>query len=319
MVSSTSTLISGKTMSERQHPVTIYLDGLPSPTSRRTMDSALRCVMVAAAARGYVDGTGGLTSTHWWWNEQMPEHLTAVKADLLENLAPTTVNRLLSAVRGVVRAAWLAGLIDVDLRERVSAVGGVPAVRAKRGRYIESGERHALRDAIDTAHPKGVRDVAILAVLRHGLRRAEVCALTVGSIGPGGLTVEGKGRRQRIVPLNWQARRPIDEWVALRRQTVADGDGFLFCPVTKSGKVKASSKPMDPAAIAYVLRRAAPVAGVAHITPHDFRRTAASDLLDAGHDTVLAGRVLGQSPNTTAIYDRRQERAAQQAVDLLDP
>ena len=149
-----------------------------------------------------------------------------------------------------------------------------------------------------------------------GMRRAELVALRIDDYNPtsGKLIVRaGKGNKDRTV---WTApgmlRLTVDAWLEVR----GDEPGSLFLPVNRGGQV--SFRALSMQAIQGILKRRAGRAGVEHLTPHDFRRTNISDLLDAGADISTVARLAGHNQvTTTALYDRRDERAKQAAASLL--
>jgi integrase len=93
-------------------------------------------------------------------------------------------------------------------------------------------------------------------------------------------------------------------------------DGPLFCPVDKAGRV--TMRRLTTQAIYGLVDRRARKAGVSHLSPHDGRRTFASDLFDAGVDAVQVQGLMGHaSLLTTGAYDRRPELARLAAVERL--
>jgi integrase/recombinase XerD len=67
-----------------------------------------------------------------------------------------------------------------------------------------------------------------------------------------------------------------------------------------------------------IIQKRAKMAGIESFSPHDFRRTFCSDLLDAGVDIVTVQKLAGHSsPTTTAKYDRRGEETKRKAVQCL--
>ena len=75
---------------------------------------------------------------------------------------------------------------------------------------------------------------------------------------------------------------------------------------------------MTPQAVLLIVQKRAKQAGVKSFSPHDFRRTFCSDLLDWGVDIVTVQKLAGHaSPVTTSKYDRRGEETKRQAVEKL--
>jgi integrase len=153
------------------------------------------------------------------------------------------------------------------------------------------------------------------------LRRAELAALALGDYRAGEPPVlvvrRGKGNKGREIPLNADAGTAVGRWLRLRGRR----DGALFCRIDKWGNLDAERRGLSPHALYKILLKRAEEAGIAHTSPHDFRRTAIGDLLDAGHDLATAQQLAGHaSPVTTARYDRRGARArAKATADLHFP
>jgi site-specific recombinase XerD len=185
-----------------------------------------------------------------------------------------------------------------------------------RGRALASGELRALAEACAADDgPAGARDLALLAVLYlGGLRRSEAAGLDLADYDAQGhaLTVQhGKGNKARVVYVAGGADA-LGAWLQLR----GDAPGPLFWPVRKSGKL--DPRRISAVAIYRMLGKRANEAGVKTFSPHDLRRSFVSDLLDAGADLSTAQRLAGHaSLATTAIYDRRGEKAKQRAAALL--
>lgn len=110
------------------------------------------------------------------------------------------------------------------------------------------------------------------------------------------------------------AAAALADWLALR----GTAPGRIFCPVLKSGAIRAG-RGLTPEAMAQMLDKRALQAGLDKpITWHDFRRTFAGNLLEAGHDLVTVQRLMGHAtPVTTSLYDRRDEASRRRAVRSL--
>lgn len=151
------------------------------------------------------------------------------------------------------------------------------------------------------------------------MRRAEVTALDVADYDreTGSLTVRaGKGNKARVSYTSAGERQLVEAWLKVRAEWAPPTAGPLFLPVLKGGHVKL--RRLDSRTILVVAQRRARAAGCKHLTPHDFRRTMISDLLDAGADLSTVQRLAGHAQvGTTARYDRRGEGAKRKAAELL--
>lgn len=288
-----------------QDPVAVYLAGLGSPKSRCTMRAALDTIAAEL----------GAAHPHAipWGTLRYP-HVAAIRARLAERRAPATVNKVLSALRGVAREAMRLGQLDAAEYTKIADVEGLRGSRLPAGRHVEMTELVSMFAACARTTPIGARDAALLAVLRvAGLRRAELAALVLEDLDRVAWTLRvlGKGNKERRAYVV-QARPELEAWIAVRGEAA----GPLFCAVNKAGRPTGAR--MAESSIAYVLGRVAARAGVKDVSPHDMRRTFVGDLLDAGADIAVVQRLAGHAQvTTTQRYDRRGERAAAKAAALI--
>ena len=285
----------------------VYLARL-APSSRDTMRRALG--IVARMLTG--DEAADYLAVPW--PALRFQHVAAIRAELAQRYSHATANRILAAVRGVLRAARNLGQMTADDYSGAAAVERVRGETVPAGRAVASGELAALMGACG-ADRGGIRDAAIIALMyAGGLRRAEIVALDLADWtaddGGGRLLIHGKGNKQRVTPIVNGAARLLADWLAVR----GDDAGPLFQVV---GHRNHGGR-MTTQAVYAMLRARATAAGVATLSPHDLRRTFVGDLLDAGADIVTVQKLAGHaSPTTTARYDRRGEAVKRAAVDRL--
>jgi site-specific recombinase XerC len=291
------------------NPAAVYLARLAAG-SRRTMRQALDAI-----ARYATDGRADALTMPWQQLRYI--HTQAIRAHLLDNLAVSTANKHLSALRGVLKEAWRLGLIPADEYQRAVDVANGRGSRLPAGRHVDLGEVSALV-AVCSADPQpaGARDAAMLAVsFGAGLRLSELTNLDLADLNAetGELKVRGKGDKERTAWLAGGALSTLTDWLAVR----GTSPGALFCPIRKGGKIVI--RPFTGQAVYARFNRRAQDAGLAlRFSPHDGRRTWIGNLLDAGADISTVQQMAGHvSVSTTQRYDRRGERAKKSAAQLL--
>jgi len=299
-----------------ENPMLAYLARVSSG-SRRTMRAALETIARLASA-----GEVSALDFPWWLLRY--QHSAAIRAKLAEGYAPATANKMLSAMKGVLKSSWRLGLMTADERDRASDVEPVRGTRLPPGRSIPRGELRSLFEACAAEaddprlRARGARDAAMLALLYvGGLRRTELASLRLSDYDSETRTLRlcGKGNKERQVYAEGGADLLLARWLEIRGEGEAADP--LFLPVRKDGKVmhanphgekKASLS--DQAVYKMVKRRQREV-NIKGVSPHDFRKTFVGDLLDAIGDLSTVQKLAGHSdPATTARYDRRGESHA---------
>lgn len=291
-----------------QHPAAVYLSQL-APKSRRTMRQSLNAIS-SMLTNGQCDA---MTLD---WSKLRYQHTAALSAVFRDKYAPATANRMLSALRRVLKEARRLKQMDAEDYDSASDVKGIKSTQLLRGRALSGEEITALMDVcMGDPTPKGVRDAAMISILMAGLRRSEVVNLDETDFDPktGGLTIRrGKGMKDRMTYLPGGASAAVEDWLALR----GDEPGPLLYPVDKAGQI--TLRRLSDQAVMFVLQKLAKLAGVAAFSPHDFRRTFITDLLDTGADVITVSRLAGHAdPSTTAKYDMRGEEVKRLAVAKL--
>ncbi|MEX2220029.1 MAG: site-specific integrase [Phycisphaerales bacterium] len=256
---------------------------------------------------------GGDNPETFRWHRVRVDQVAALRADLAGRLAPNTANKVLAAVRGVLKASWRLGLLSAEDFYRCGDVRPVKGGPANRGRCLSKAELRLLFAACG-AGLGGRRDAAALACL-YGCRRSEPVRLDLADYDPatGRLRVRhAKGNRHRDVYLTNGSKRAVDAWLAVRGTV----PGPLLCPVDAFDRV--TVRRLHDQTMYEVCKRLAGRAGLARFSPHDLRRTFAGDMLDAGADVALVQRLMGHaSVGTTVGYDRRPEEAKRRAAALV--
>src|SRR5437016_393090 len=192
-----------------------------------------------------------------------------------KNLAPSTINVRLAAVRRLAYEASDTGLLSPELAAGIRRVKGAKRLGVRIGNWLTVDQSRTLLGEPPSDSLRGKRDRAILALLIGcGLRRAEVVGLGTEDFQVREAhcviaDLVGKGKHIRTVPVPAWAKRAIDEW------TTAAGinGGPIFRRVSRLDKVWGDG--ITPKAIWHVVKAASKRADIKNLAPHDLRRTCA--------------------------------------------
>lgn len=253
------------------NPAAVYLANLSS-ASRPTMEVALRSLaqLLPEALRSAEDLGSERYLGHDWARLRRADTLQ-IRAQLQERYAPATANKLLTALRGVLRTATQLGQIDDEAATQAMDLPPFPERLVQHRRTLVPDERQALLQvcAADPT-PAGARDAALLLLIEEvGLRRAEIVALDLDDfdVEAGRLKVRSGRRGARLVALPEATLQALRHWLAVRGLV----PGPLLYGLAKGGRLVV--RRLAPQAVAVICAARAAEAALSPFTPEDLRRT----------------------------------------------
>jgi site-specific recombinase XerD len=233
-------------------------------------------------------------------------------------LAPSTINLRLGAVRRLAYEAADCGLLSADLAAGIRRVRGVKKLGVRLGNWLTPEQGQALWQAPNHQGTKGMRDRAILALLLAcGLRRHEAASLTIGHLQQREehwaiVDMKGKGGHIRTVPVPDWVKSELEKWL----NAAAISEGRIFRKVNKAGRVWGDG--ISEKVVWHVVKQSAKVIGVAKLAPHDLRRTCARLCHAAGGELEQVQFLLGHvSIQTTERYLGCKQRIGQAVNDHI--
>lgn len=246
------------------------------------------------------------------------QHLLTV-----ERAKAATINRRLAALSSYLNWAVQSGQID-----RNPAIGIRSVQQVSSGpRYLDRKQQYALQRAVEKEQqvvrlrfPKRwvgrLRDCSmVLFLLNTGLRLNEAVSLRLEDVQltdrKGLVWVrQGKGGKQRIVPLNLDARHALQEWLNIRPE---NGRHYIWIAVESDQEQALSARSVQRA-----LTRIGRQAGLSTLTPHMLRHSFAKNLIDSGAGLEKVASLLGHSSlNTTRIYVTPSHADLERAIDQI--
>lgn len=210
---------------------------------------------------------------------------------------PRSQKRIISGIKSFYRFLFIDGFISADPTELLES----PKIGLKLPTVLTVNEINRILDSIDLTQPEGQRNRAMLEVLYScGLRVSELVGLRISDVYPeeGFIRVEGKGSKQRLVPISQTALREIKNYLYYRGMMIVKkgAEDILF--------LNRRGAPLTRVMVFYIIKQHAELAGIHKtVSPHTFRHSFATHLLEGGANLRAIQEMLGhESITTTEIY-----------------
>ena len=231
--------------------------------------------------------------------EISPKHIRGFIRVLNDaHLAPASITRSFSSIRSY--HSFLSG--ENLVQQNPSQLLDAPKPSRKLPVVLAVEEVNKILGVIDIAKPLGRRDLAILEVLYSaGVRVSELCDLRMIDLvlDSDMIRVTGKGNKERFVPIGPRAQECINNYLKFDRPTLSKKDKNL-------GKIFLSrnGRPLTRMTVNIILKKWAQVSGLKKkVSPHTFRHSFATHLLEGGADLRVVQEMLGHVDiSTTQIY-----------------
>ena len=227
-----------------------------------------------------------------------PDHLHAFLAMIHDlGISPRSQSRLLSGVRSFFRFMRLEGYIETDPSELIES----PRLGRELPDVLSVEEIDAMIAAIPAGKDESLRNHAIIETLYgSGLRVSELIDARISRLDlkEGLLIVEGKGSKERLVPVSPVAAALIDEYLEERSRLDIKPEGNDIIFLNRRGR------PLTRQMIFLIIKELAALAGVRKtVSPHTLRHSFATHLLEGGANLRAIQEMLGhESIATTELY-----------------
>lgn len=217
--------------------------------------------------------------------------------------------RVISGIKSFFRYLKLDGYIDEDPASQLE----MPQTGRHLPEVLTVEEIDAMLSSIDLSTAEGQRNRAILEVLYScGLRVSELVGLRLSQLylQDEYICVEGKGNKQRLVPISQQAVREIEQYMSNRAMLdiKAGEEDYLF--------LNRRGRHLSRVMVFYIVRDACERCGIKKsVSPHTLRHSFATHLLENGANLRAIQQMLGhESITTTEIYVHLDKHFLRQEV-----
>jgi integrase/recombinase XerC len=227
----------------------------------------------------------------------------------------SSIARRLASIRSFFRFLFKRGKVASNPAKLCRS----PRIEKKLPVVLDEMEISGLLSLPDTSNLNGLRDRVLLELLYSaGLRISEAAGLRLRDLDlfSSIVQVSGKGKRERLAPMGSYAQRALTDYLQARGMPLGrnDNDGQpLFC--------NRFGKRLSVRGMRRIVEKYAKFSGITKtISPHTFRHSFATHLLDRGADLRSVQELLGhENITTTQIYTHVSVRRLKEAYDKAHP
>lgn len=232
-----------------------------------------------------------------------------------QNLSSSSISRSFSSIRSYHK--FLSG--EEKITHNPTQLLEPPKLSKKLPMVLSVQEVNEIINSVNLESTMGYRDIAILETLYSaGLRVSELCALEMNNLlfDSSMLRVLGKGNKERYIPLGSKAIKLINDYCKYVRSKLINkkySDGNVF--LSKNGKQ------LTRMTIFNIMKKWTQISGLnKDISPHTFRHSFATHLLEGGADLRAVQEMLGHSDiSTTQIYTHLDKEYLKEVHQTFHP
>jgi integrase/recombinase XerD len=248
--------------------------------------------------------------------EVVLNNLKTMMKDITERgISPRTQARIISGIKSFYKYL----LIEEKIEKDPTALLEAPRVGRKLPEVLTVEEIDSIINSIDTKKSEGQRNKAILETLYScGLRVSELIDLKISNLffESGFVKIEGKGSKERVVPISTKAIKEINLYIGEYRRTLkvsSIDEDVLF--------LNRRGKKLSRVMIFTIIKNLVKKVGInKNISPHTFRHSFATHLIDGGANLRAVQEMLGhESIITTEIYTHLDKEYLKNTIVQFHP
>lgn len=232
-----------------------------------------------------------------------------------KGVSPRTQARTISGIKSFFKFLLIEEKINSDPTSLLES----PKIGRKLPDVLSTEQINSMIDAIDSEKPEGQRNKAILEILYScGLRVSELVSVKVSNLffDEGYIKVEGKAGKERLIPISIKAADEITKYIEEYRSKLKIGRGsedILF--------LNRRGHSLSRVMIFTIIKSLAEKVGLdKKISPHTFRHSFATHLIEGGADLRVVQEMLGhESILTTEIYTHLDRDYLKDAINKFHP